>query len=281
MKNQQTIQSLIFAFIFFAFAGTCFSQTLIKRTTYKTETLDLGAGGTVTITGAPFGSITIEGWNKNEIEVSAEIEMQAPTEADLDKLATVNGFILEESFNHLRIVSLGTHDKQFMKKTAKKFPKNLLTMPFKIDYKIKLPRYCDLNIDGGVGNFTLSGVDGNMRINFVKGDAKMSLEGGAIQAIFGNGNVEIMIPTRSWRGRFADIQLASGAMNVFLPLSFNAQVDANILRTGQIENSFAELKPRTRTTKFTDKSIVANAGNGGVPLTFTVGDGTLKIAQFK
>jgi hypothetical protein len=281
MKNQKICQSLIFAVIFFAFALTCFGQNLLKRTTYKTETFDLGAGGTVTLTGAPYGSVTIEGWNKNEIEVSAEIEIQAATRADLDKLSTVNGFIMDESFNHLRIISVGTHDKQYIKKNFKKLPKNLLEMPFKIDFKIKLPRFCDLNIDGGVGNFVISGVDGNMRINFVKGDAKMSLEGGAIQAIFGNGNVEISIPTRSWRGRFADIQLISGTMNVFLPLSLNAQIDANILRSGQIENTFAELKPRERNALFTDKVIVGKSGIGGVPLSFKVGDGTLKISQIK
>lgn len=280
MKNQKIFQSLIFAVIVFAFSVGCFGQNLIKRTTYKTETLDLGAGGTVTLTGAPFGSVSIEGWNKNEVEVSAEIEIQAANQADLDKLSAVNGFVLDETFNHLRIISVGTHDRQYIKKNFKKLPKNLLEMPFKIDFKIKIPRYCDLNIDGGVGNFSVAGVDGNMRINFVKGDAKMSLEGGAIQAVFGNGNVEITIPTRSWRGRFADIQLASGMMNVFLPLNLNAQIDANILRTGQIENTFAELKPREKRSVFTDKTIVGKAGNGGVPLNFTVGDGTLKIAQF-
>jgi hypothetical protein len=68
----------------------------------------------------------------------------------------------------------------------------------------------------------------------------------ALQATFGGGIVDVSIPTRSWRGRFADIQLAKGTMNVWLPLSFNAEINAEVLRTGQIENSFAELKPKTR-----------------------------------
>lgn len=256
-------------------------QTLLKRTSYKNETIDFGAGGTVTIIGAPFGSISIEGWNKNEIEVSAEIEMQAATEADLAQLAEVNGFVMDESFNHLRIMSVGVHDKNYMKKTAKKFPRHLLGMPFKIDYQLKVPRYCDLNIDGGVGQFSLAGVDGNLRINFVNSNAKMILEGGAVQAVFGSGAVDVMIPTRNWRGRFADIQLSRGTLNVYLPLNLNAQVEANVLRTGQIENSFSELKPRDRKTQFTEKSVIARAGNGGIPLNFTVGDGILKIAEFK
>jgi hypothetical protein len=284
MKNQKTIQSLFFAFAFFAFSLVCFAQTtgqLIKKTTYKTDSIEFGSGGTVAITGAPNGSISIEGWNKSEIEVSAEIEIQAPTEADLTQLAAVNSFVIDHSFNSTRIVSVGTFDKDYMKQTAKKFPKALLAMPFKIDYKIKVPRYCDLNITGGSGDFSLSGVDGEISVNYLNSNAKMNLIGGSMQATFGGGTVDITIPTRSWRGRFADVQLATGTMNVQLPLSFNAEVDASVLRTGQIENSFAELKPKKRDEPFTEKAISAKAGIGGVPLKFTVGDGTLKISEVK
>jgi hypothetical protein len=38
------------------------------------------------------------------------------------------------------------------------------------------------------------------------------------------------------------------------------------------------LKPRER-TKFTEKSMAAKAGSGGAALSFTVGDGTLKLAE--
>jgi hypothetical protein len=283
MKNQKTIQTLLFAFLLLAFSAVCFAQAgqLIKKTTYKTDSIDFGVGGSISITGAPLGSISIEGWNKPEIEVSAEIEVQAASEADLALLAGVNGFILDQGFNHTRIVSVGTFDKDYMKRTAKKFPKALLGMPFKIDFKIKVPRFCDLNITGGDGDFSLSGVDGEIFVKYLNSNAKINLVGGSLQATFGGGTVDVTIPTRSWRGRFADIQLATGTMNILLPLNFNAEVEAAVLRTGQIENTFAELKPKTRNVKFTDKSISAKAGSGGVPLKFTVGDGTLKISEVK
>jgi len=283
MKNQKSIQTLLIAFIILAFSFTCFAQTgqLLKRTAYKTDSVEFGAGGTISVTGAPTGSISIEGWNKNEVEVSAEIEMQAASEADLAQLATVNSFVIDQGFNTTRIISVGTFDKDYMKRTAKKFPKNLLGMPFRIDYKIKVPRYADLNINGGSGDFTLSGVDGEVFVKYVNSNAKINLIGGSMQATFGAGTVDVVIAARSWRGRFADIQLAAGTMDVQLPPGFNAEVDANVLRTGQIENSFGELRPKTRSVKFTDKSISAKAGIGGVPLKFTVGDGTLKISEIK
>ncbi|MBK7705383.1 MAG: hypothetical protein IPN69_20290 [Acidobacteria bacterium] len=281
MKIIQFRSIAIFVAVLLTAFSTMAQTALIKRTAFKSDSVEFGVGGTVTVTGAPFGSIRIEGWSKNEIEVSAEIQIEAANEADLAKLAGVNGFVLDSTFNHLRINSVGTHDKNYLKKSGKKIPKTLLGLPFRIDYVIKVPRYCDLNINGGSGDFFVSGVDGNMRVNFVKGDAKMSLDGGAIQAIFGTGNVDVTIPSRSWRGRFADVQLTSGTMNVFLPPGLNAMFDAAVLRTGNIGNTFTELKPRTRSDKFDDKLMVAKAGVGGVPMKFTVGDGVLNIAPIK
>jgi hypothetical protein len=262
-------------------ASASLAQTTVKRTTYKTDSLDFGAGGTLVVNGAPNGSVRIEGWNKNQIQIDAEIELNARTEAELDELAKVTGFVLEESIGRTAVNSIGTHDKSYMKRVAKKFPKELLGLPFRIDYVIKVPRYCDLTIDGGKGDLHVAGVDGMIKINFLDSNVKLDLVGGAIQATVGGGTVDVIIPTRSWRGRFADISLVSGTMNVSLPPSLNAEVDATILRSGKIDNTYADLKPKTRKDAFTEKLIAAKSGSGGIPLKFTVGDGNLNIAQTK
>jgi hypothetical protein len=282
MKNQIKIAAFLMVFILSAGFVSRAQKTesapkkLIKSTTFKTETVDFGAGGTVTVVGAPNGSITVEGWQKNEIEVQAEIELQAESEADLKLLAAVNNFVLDEGFGHTRILTVGTHDRSYMKKTAKKFPKHLLEMPFKIDYKIKVPYYTDLEINGGKGDFALTNVEGAMFIKFLESNARLNLSGGAVDATFGGGSVEIAFAKPSWRGRMMNVALAAGTMNVIFPPNMNADLDASILRTGKIENEFAAMKPRDR-TKFSEKSIVARAGNGGAALNFKVGDGTLKI----
>jgi hypothetical protein len=280
MKNQKLFGLFLFAIAFVNLTVVSLAQTnpLIKRTTYKTETVEFDAGGTVSIIGAPVGSVVVEGWQKNAVEITAEVEMQAATEADLAEIARVNGFAIDDSFGHIRITSVGTHDKDYMKRVTKKFPKNLLGLPFKIDYVIKVPARTDLQIDGGKGDLTLSNVEGAMRINFLESNAKLNLIGGSVVATFGTGAVEVVIPNRSWRGRSADVQLVSGTMSVQLPLNLNANLDAKVLRAGQIENALTNLKPRDD-RKFTAKSISAKAGGGGAFLTFIVGGGTLKLLE--
>jgi hypothetical protein len=272
------ISVLLFVPAFFLLALPAFAQTqkLLKRTTYKTEKVDFGVGGTISIIGAPTGSITIEGWQKNEVEISAEIEVQAENEADLAQLADVNSFTFDVTMGRLGIKSVGSFDKNYLKRERKKFSKTLLGMPVKIDYKIKVPVFSDLEIDGGRGDFDLSGVEGAMRINFLDTNARLRLSGGGIAATLGSGNVNVEILPRSWRGQGANIQLGKGTLNLLLPINLNADLDASILRTGKIENAFTVLKPRDR-TKFTEKLINAKAGSGGAKFVFTVGDGDLRI----
>lgn len=273
----------LFACTLFVLTTAIQAQTprMLKRTTVKTDRLDFGAGGTVAVIGAPKGSIKIEGWQNREIEITAEIHIEGATEADLDRLSKVIGFSLEESAGRTGIISVGPNDKKYLKRVDKNFPKALISNPYRIDYTLKVPRFCDLQVDGGTGDLLIAGVEGSMKINFLDTSARLDLVGGGLIAVFGKGQVEINVPTRSWRGRFADVQLASGNMLLNLPSGLNSDFDAMILRTGKIENGFTEFKPRVRKQEFTETSIVAKSGTGGVPLKFSVGDGTMKIVQDK
>jgi hypothetical protein len=272
---------LPFALIVAAFAVTAFAQTpsLQKRTITKTDRFDFGAGGTIAIAGAPKGSIRIVGTAKNEIEITAEIEIQAANEADLAKLVQLTGFVTDESTIRTGITSVGTHNKFGLKKLPKNFPKNLLGLPFTINYVVNVPHYCDLEIDGGKGDLSIIGVEGSMRINYLETNARIEIVGGSTNVTIGTGTLDVAFGVRGWRGRSANIQVATGSLNVRLPSNMAAEIDAAILRTGKIENTLSDLKPRDRKVIFTDKSIIAKAGVGGAPLKFTVGDGTLKMEQ--
>lgn len=276
-----TLLFLLSCFVFVSAQGndkqTAQALTL-KRSATKHETRSLSYGSSITILGAPSGSITIEGWNKSEVDITADIELQAATEEDLAKLAVVNGFIIDEDFNAIKILTVGTHDKDYMKRSAKNFPKKLLGLPWKIDYKIRVPAMCDVDINVGKGAINFKGVEGAIIINAAESDATMTLSGGYVRATIGRGKVDINLTARSWRGVGTDIKLGVGEMNLAIPASFNAYISADVLRVGKIENNYPTLKPE-KLTKATDKSIQGVAGTGGTSLKFVVGDGTLRINQ--
>ncbi|HKQ52882.1 MAG TPA: hypothetical protein VJT74_10970 [Pyrinomonadaceae bacterium] len=250
----------------------------LKRATSRHEVRRFNYGSTLTLVGAPAGTITIEAWPKSEVDITAELELYANTEEELALLAAVNTFTIDEDINHLRVISVGTHDRAYMKRVAKKFPKQLTGLPWKIDYRIRVPPMCDLEIDAGRGPLSLSGVEGSISLKALESDATLVLTGGTVRATVGAGTVRVNVAARSWRGAGAQIELARGDLSVELPAGFNAEVSADVLRSGQIENGYTELVPQERTT-FTPRSIRARAGAGGAFLSFRVTDGTLTIKQ--
>ncbi|MEP7076590.1 MAG: hypothetical protein ABI878_12355 [Acidobacteriota bacterium] len=278
MKIQKLFRIALFVSMLTSAAFVSFAQPqLLKRTTYKTDKFDFGSGGTVEITGSPIGSIRVEGGTKNEIEISAEIEVQASNEADLAKLSELTSYVLDDTPGRASITSFGLNDRKSLPKALKKLPKNLIGLPYKIDYVIKVPRYCDLQVDGGKGDLSVTGVEGAIKVNFLIGDSKIALIGGGLNATFGTGTVDVSMPDRSWRGSTIDVALSSGTISVHLPANVSADLDASVVKTGSIENGLGNLKPRDRKIPITDKLIAAKAGNGGVAMKFTVGDGTLKL----
>ncbi|HEX8772096.1 MAG TPA: hypothetical protein VF735_00735 [Pyrinomonadaceae bacterium] len=248
----------------------------LKRTTTRHEVRRFGYGSALTILGAPAGSITIEAWSRNEVEITADIELRADTEEDLARLSEINGFLLDEDTNHLRILTTGTHDKATMKRVGKGFPKKLLGLPWKIDYRIRVPAITDIEIDAGRGPIALSGVEGAIRLTALESDLTLNPAGGLLTATVGAGKVNIALAARNWRGAGADIRLAKGDLTLELPAGYSGDINADILRTGRIENNYSTLEPCERTT-FTPRSIKGRAGAGGPQLSFTVGDGTLRI----
>jgi hypothetical protein len=250
---------------------------LLTRTVSRHESRRFGYGGTFTIVGAPHGSITVEGWSKNEIDLTAEIEVQGATEDDMAKVVAVTGFVLDDDSNHMSLITVGMHDKTYMKRNGKNFPKALLGLPWKIDYKLRVPQIIDVEINGGAGAISVSGVEGLFRLSSPQSDVSLSLAGRVANVTVGIGSINFVVPARSWRGAGADIQLAAGKLDVELPAGFSGDIDAEILRTGKIENAYG-LEPRERTS-ISERSVRGRAGSGGAYLKFTVGDGEIHIRK--
>ena len=278
-------KAFLFISILLSFAGPVFSQKtvapeiqLLTRTSRRQETRRFSYGGTVTLIAAPRGNVTVEGWSRNEVELTADIELKGPTEADLDQLARVNSFVFDEDVNHLSVLTTGTHDRAYMKKSAKSFPKKLLNMPWKIDYRLRVPVNTDLEVNAGHGTVKLSAVEGALRVSATESDTALLLTGGIVSTTVTAGSITLTIPARSWRGGGADLRIASGTINVELQPGFSGDIDAEVLRTGKIVNTYEGLASREK-PGITERTVRARAGAGGAYFKFTVGDGVVNIRR--
>jgi hypothetical protein len=248
----------------------------LTRTTTRHEVRRFPYGNTLVVYGAPVGAITVEAWARNEVDITADIELRADTEADLARLAAVNNFVLDEDTTRLTVVTTGTHDRKFLKRAARDFPAQLTRLPWRIDYKLRVPAQLDLRIYAGRGPVSVSGVEGALSVEAAEGQSALALAGGDVQMTALRGSITLRVGARSWRGRGAALRLAQGDVTLELPAAFNGDLDAAVLRTGRVLNQHPALAPRERTTP-TDRALQARAGAGGATFTIEVTDGTITI----
>jgi hypothetical protein len=166
-----------------------------------------------------------------------------------------------------------------MRSVAKKFPKTLLGLPWRIDYRIRVPLATDLEINAGRGPITISGVEGNIRVSAAESVANLTVTGGTLSATIGAGKVNLQIPVKSWRGVGAEVRLVTGELTVGLSPGFSGDINADVLRLGRIEDTYGALQPRQTRGANGPNQIRASVGAGGPFFQFTVGDGTIVIKK--
>ena len=248
----------------------------LRSTQRLRESYRIGFVGAVTVCGAPEGSLSVEGWPRGEVDISAEVELRADTEEDLARLAAVNRFTVTDDLNHLTVLTVGTHDRKYMKRAARDFPKKLLGLPWKLDYALRVPAACDLEIFAGRGPLRVSGVEGALRLNAGESDASFILTGGDAEATVERGRVSFRLAAQSWRGRGANVRLGSGDLTVELPPNFHGDLDAQVLRAGRVEDAHPPRRARQRAAA-NARPIEAGGGTGGAQQPMKAGGGTAGI----
>jgi len=260
-------------------AAVCSAQVL-KRTTTKTDTIPVGAGSTLSIMGAPIGSVTVNVVQGNDVQISAEIEVQAANEADLAGAAVLTGYLTQESLGKLSIVSIGRDTRRKFSDAEKKLIKRLAALPYRIDYTIGVPRYTNVEINAGEGDVTLDGDEGDHRINVLTGKVNVTVKGGSLAATVAKGELKINVPPSGRRGLNIEASVVAGDLSITIPENLSGEIDASILRNGTILNQIPALKVRDRKLPFTEKLVQARAGAGGPAIKLTVGDGSLWLKRW-
>jgi hypothetical protein len=209
--------------------------------------------------------------------------LRADTEEELARLAEVVNFTLDQDASRLRLYTVGTHDRKYMKRTAKNFPKKLLAALWRIDYTLRVPAVTDLELYAGRGALTVTNTEGALNFNVTEGDVTLRLASGDVVGTVGRGNVILRPTMRSWRGRGIEMRLASGDFAAELPAGFNADFDARILQTGAIENTFGSPTPfelsDPNAPSSSTRSLRGRFGAGGAAFRLTVGNGNIRVRQ--
>lgn len=185
---------------------------------------DAGYGGGLSIVAGAKGSVQVSAWRKRSIAIEARIEISAPTEADLDALARAVTVAVEETPTGVEVKTAGPHDRGSMR-GVKDFPGRLKSMPYTVEYVVWVPEYTGVEVSVIDGEVAVDGVNGVLIVKSTRGPVRLSNVSGAALVTALDGDVEVSLRDRSWRGSGLDASTARGHVLLSVPSAFSAELD--------------------------------------------------------
>ncbi len=265
-----------------------------KRTEKISKTLKFSSqtGNNLLILKNVNGSVSIEGYDGQEIIIEAEKTIQAKNTSNLHKGWNELNLVFQEESNRIYIYL----DAPFIK--VKKETDNLEYQIhndneaywYQVNYVVKVPAQISLNVstinqgDVDIENvegeqINASNINGSVTLNGIKGNAQASTINGELKVDF------VVVPTRD--SKFNTI---NGDIDVSFPKSLSADISMKTMN-GEFYTDFPEVTLQAgkveknksdsgRGTEFRiDKKTGIRIGNGGISLDFNTLNGNIYIRK--
>lgn len=170
--------------------------------------------GMLTIDGGQNGGVTVEGWERDVVEVRAKVWANARdaerAEAMIDevRLAMRGGELYADGPETGRRESWG------------------------VSWEVMVPRSTDLEIETMNGGIDLRDVTGEIGVRALNGGVHLTDVGGDVRARTTNGGLNVELDGRSWDGEGLDAQTTNGGVTLVVPEGYSARLEAGTVNGG-------------------------------------------------
>ena len=148
------------------------SRTLTKNIS---QTFLVEEGATIDITNK-YGQITIETWDMDSVAVDVEITAYGKNDIDLDKTMARVDIEFDNFDDLLNIETVLDRNSNTFKEiwnSLGDYSKNLISKnKISIDYVVKIPDHCDIELDNKFGNIFVNEISEELRVTLAHGDLK-------------------------------------------------------------------------------------------------------------
>jgi DUF4097 and DUF4098 domain-containing protein YvlB len=221
-----------------------------------TQTFPLQAGGYLSLENIN-GDVTIEGWKKKEVSISA---VKKGNPKDLDRLQIS---IDVDKYEGRDWIHVGTEHGVFTLNSGS------------VDYSIKVPTETILEeIELVNGDLKVTGVTGYLSLGTVNGSVTASGMAGNAWVETVNGNQDLSFDKMD-KGQAVDLESVNGAIAIRIPAKANAQVDAETLN-GKISSDFGLAVEKGEWIGSSAEGLV---GSGGARITIETINGNIDIKK--
>ncbi len=240
------------------FSGCKDSDSLFRAKHQRTEHTSVPIAGVAGLNvETDVGSITVTGADVTDCNITAEITVKAQTKEKAQKLAEEVKIELESSSDTLTI------------KMVK--PAELKKQSLVVDFKIIAPRYMKLDCSTGVGNVTVSEIEGRIEASVNVGSIVCHMVVAELDLSSNVGSVKVKYADTAPAACNANITTNVGSIEFTAPPELSAQVSAST-NIGSVKTA----RPITVVGKV-GKSIKGTIGSGEGKVLLKTNIGSIEI----
>jgi hypothetical protein len=175
---------------------------------------DFGDPGRLSIDGGMNGGVTVEGWNRDVVEVRAKVWANARSESRARELAAAVS--IEYDDGELRAEGPDTERRE----------------SWGVTFEIRVPHATDLDIETFNGGISVAEVSGRIRFDALNGGVHLVETGGDVEGQTVNGGVHIELDGSSWSGSGMDVRTTNGGVTVRVPGDYSARLETRTVNGG-------------------------------------------------
>lgn len=210
----------------------------------------------LSIDGASLGGVSVTGWDRDSIHVSARIVGMAPTQGEAERAA-----------REVRITSEGGTIRASGRDGDDDERRQI------VSYDVWVPRHMDLDLRAHNGGLRVAGVTGRMSLETVNGGLSLEGAGGDVHARAQNGGLNVRLTGTRWEGTGLDAETQNGGVRLVVPEGYSAR-----LETGTINGGIRTDIPITVSGNIS-RHFSLTLGSGGAPVRATTTNGGIIIAR--
>jgi len=205
------------------------------------------------------GAVSIKGWTQGQVLVRAKLDAWGGSDSEASLL-----------FSQIHADASPGH-------IAASGPETPGNSSWSVSYEIFVPQSSDLKIATFNGPVSVSDIMGRLELTAHNGPLQLRRVVGDIIAKTTNGPIQFEPLGEGWRGQQLELETTNGPVNVKVPATFQAHVQARTVN-GPIQSEFggsASKGSRDRRANALD----LNLGAGGASLKVTTQNGPIHLAR--
>lgn len=211
--------------------------------------------GMLVIDGGQNGGVTVEGWERDVVEVRARVWANARSQERADEIIDEIRLAMRDG----ELYASGTRSER--------------RESWGVSWDVMVPRSTDLEIETMNGGVRLRDVSGDIEARATNGGIDVSHVSGDVRVRTTNGGLNVELDGRRWEGEGLDAQTTNGGVTLVVPADYSAQ-----LETGTVNGGFELDFPITVRGKI-GRRLSTTLGDGGPTIRAVTTNGGVHIMR--